>query len=175
MNIYANNSKTLNKERKNYQFKKPSRKNRFRISVDSNKRPKYIKTDINLNKYSNNSSNKNSINKHNLISSLDYKNEEFQKRKYKLKNNNNNYNNLHNNSIGILDNHNYTPNIISNNNSNSLNNTSVKSYNYNSSLNKKNHLMIDCYRNINNGLYSNIYQNIRTKKDMFKNTKFRYF
>ena len=152
VNIYAGNSKTLNKERKNYPFKKPSRKNRFRISVDSNKRQKYIKTDINLNKYSSNSSNKNSINKHNLISSLDYKSEEIQKRKYKLKNNNYNYNNLHNNSIGILDNHNYTPNIISNNKNNSLNNTSVKSYNYNSSLNKKNHLMIDCYRNINNGL-----------------------
>ena len=145
INIYSNNSKTLNKDRNNYGLKKVSRKNRFRISVDSNRGVKYIKTDINLN---NNVYNKNN---HNLISSLDQKNNDFQKRKYKLKNNN--YNNSHNHSIGILDNHiniKYTPNIISNINNNSLNNTSVKSCNYNNNINKQNHLMIDCFRNENN-------------------------
>ena len=159
INIYSKNSKTLNRDRNNYAYKKSSRKNRFRISVDSNKKPKYIKTDINLKKYSSNSINKNKKNnKHNLISSLDYKYDDFQKRKYKLKNNNNICNSLNNNSIGILDNNiniNYTPNIISHitlNNNNSLNNTSVKSYNYHSSVNKQSHLMIDCYRNLNNGL-----------------------
>ena len=111
INNHSNISKTINKERKNDNINKNyQRKNKYKISVDSNKRSRYIQTDINIR-------NKIDKNSYNLISSLDQK-------KYKL---NNNYYSLQNNSIEILDNihknKKLTPNIIRNINNNSLNNT----------------------------------------------------
>ena len=116
INSHTNNSKSLNNERlkiNNYDFEKISRKNNNRISVDNNKRKRYLKTD------------------HDLNGNKDNKN--LNSRKYKNKKNN--YDNLQNSSIEIFElyhaNKKLTPSLISNTNNSSLNNTSIKSYNFN--------------------------------------------
>lgn len=156
INITSTNCKTLSKER-GYDWETFTRKNRFRISKDSNKANKFIKTDMNLMMNGNKISNKKK-----LISSPEQANSGIQRIKYKLKNKNNEYNN---NSIGILDNlannKKFSPNILSNTNSNSLNNTSVKSCNYNLQ-NPSKHLKIDCYRNEKDILLSEKNQRINT-------------
>ena len=142
INMQTTNSKTLSKERNNYDWENFSRKNRFKISRDSNKGNKNIKTDINEGK------NKTNKNMKKLSSSPEHANSGGKIKKYKLKNKGEEY--IQNNSIGLLDNiynnKKLSPNIMTNTNNNSLNNTSVKSCNYN----QPKHLMINCNKNDQN-------------------------
>lgn len=135
--IGSNDSKTLTKE-KDYNWDIISRKNRFKVSRDKNKANKYMKTDMNANMTKK------------VLSSPDEEGFGIQKVKYKLKNGDFNY--LKNNSIGILDNlynsKKLGSNLISNSN-NSLNNTSVKSCNYNVH-NQARHITVDCNVNDKN-------------------------
>ena len=168
INMTSTNCKTLSKER-GYDWENFTRKNRFRISKDSNKANKFIKTDMNLMMNGNKISNKKK-----LISSPDQANSGAQKIKYKLKSKNNEQTN---NSIGILDNlsnnKKFSPNILNNTNNNSLNNTSVKSCNYNIQ-NPSKHLKIDCYRNENDILLSEKNQRINTNS-LYVNYIPKYF
>ena len=168
INMTSTNCKTLSKER-GYDWETFTRKNRFRISKDSNKGNKFIKTDMNLLMNGNKISNKKK-----LISSPDQANSSSQKMKYKLKSKNNEHTN---NSIGILDNlsnnKKYSPNILSNTNNNSLNNTSVKSCNYNVQ-NQSKHLKIDCFRNEKDILLSDKNQRVNTNS-LYINYVPKYF
>jgi len=168
INMTSTNCKTLSKER-GYDWETFTRKNRFRISKDSNKGNKFIKTDMNLMMNGNKISNKKK-----LISSPDQANSSSQKMKYKLKSKNNEH---INNSIGILDNlsnnKKYSPNILSNTNNNSLNNTSVKSCNYNVQ-NQSKHLKIDCFRNEKDILLSDKNQRLNTNS-LYINYVPKYF
>ena len=144
----STNSKTLSKERNNYDWENFTRKNRFKISRDTNNGKKYFKADIN------NGVGKINKNMKILSSSPEHINTNGQKKKYILKTKNNDY--YQNNSIGLLDNiynnKKLSPNIMTNTNTtNSLNNTSVKSCNYN----HPKHLMINCYRNEQNIMQNN--------------------
>ena len=135
--IGSNGTKTLSKE-KDYNWDTISRKNRFKVSRDKNKASKYMKTDMNANM------------KKKVLSSPDEEGFGIQKIKYKLKNADLNY--LKNHSLGILDNlynsKKLGSNLISNSN-NSLNNTSVKSCNYNAH-NQPRHITVDCNVNDKN-------------------------
>ena len=168
INMTSTNCKTLSKER-GYDWETFTRKNRFRISKDSNKGNKFIKTDMNLMMNGNKISNKKK-----LISSPDQAISSSQKMKYKLKSKNNEHTN---NSIGILDNlsnnKKYSPNILSNTNNNSLNNTSVKSCNYNVQ-NQSKHLKIDCFRNEKDILLSDKNQRLNTNS-LYINYVPKYF
>ena len=135
--IGSNGTKTLSKD-KDYNWDTISRKNRFKVSRDKNKASKYMKTDMNANM------------KKKVLSSPDEEGFGIQKIKYKLKNGDLNY--LKNHSLGILDNlynsKKVGSNLISNSN-NSLNNTSVKSCNYNVH-NQPQHITVDCNMNDKN-------------------------
>ena len=135
--IGSNEPKTLSKE-KDYNWDTISRKNRFKVSRDKNKASKYMKTDMNANM------------KKKVLSSPDEESFNIQKIKYKLKNGDLNY--MKNHSLGILDNlynsKKVGSNLISNSN-NSLNNTSVKSCNYNA-YNQPRHITVDCNVNDKN-------------------------
>ena len=142
-------NKTINKEINKYKcnFNKDSGEINNKISVDSNRDYRYIKTDMNINR----NKNKNS---HNLISSLDQKKDKLLSKKYKL---NNNYYSLQNNSIEILDNihtnKKLTPNGIRNINNNSLNCATSKNTNYTIQNNDKN-LISNIYRKNKNAISS---------------------
>ena len=135
--IGSNGSKTLSKE-KDYNWDTISRKNRFKVSRDKNKATKYMRTDTNATM------------KKKVLSSPDEEGFGLQKIKYKLKNGDLNY--LKNHSLGVLDNFYNSKklgsNLISNSN-NSLNNTSVKSCNYNVH-NQSRHITVDCNVNDKN-------------------------
>ena len=135
--IGSNGSKTLSKE-KDYNWDTISRKNRFKVSRDKNKATKYMRTDANATM------------KKKVLSSPDEEGFGLQKIKYKLKNGDLNY--LKNHSLGVLDNFYNSKklgsNLISNSN-NSLNNTSVKSCNYNVH-NQSRHITVDCNVNDKN-------------------------
>ena len=156
-----NNSKTLDNERNNYKFDKISNKNKNRISVDSNNRKRYIKTDTNLIK------NNNSKKGDHLISSLDDKKDDFRKGKGKHKLMKNNYNIKQNNSIEIMENYHpnkkLTPSIITFTNNTSLDNTSIKTYNLN-----LNNLMI----NNNKVKERNLFLNKKNHKSNTLNTNY---
>jgi len=135
--IGSNGSKTLSKE-KDYNWDTISRKNRFKVSRDKNKATKYMRTDANATM------------KKKVLSSPDEEGFGLQKIKYKLKNGDLNY--LKNHSLGVLDNFYNSKklgsNLISNSN-NSLNNTSVKSCNYNVHSQPR-HITVDCNVNDKN-------------------------
>ena len=155
------NSKTLNKERNNFELEKISRKNKNRISVDSHKVKRYIKTDININL------NKFIKNEHKQISSFDKKKDNLRIKKIKLKING--IDAMQNNSKETINNNfankKFSPSILSQTNNTSLNNTGVKSYdfkydnktkNFLFNKNKKNDLILsEKNPKVNNTLFIN--------------------
>ena len=158
INKQLNNSNTLNNDRnidRNiYELDKISRENKFRISIDAKKDSKYIKTDTNIKERK--------LKEYNLISSFDNKKYIYHHDKFKLKKNINNL--LENNSIDLLEHKekiNLTPNIITNNDKENLNNTNIKTNNNNTQDKSKN-LITDYYKKEINSIKNEKRQKINT-------------
>ena len=126
VNKHINTSNTLNNDKNIYELEKISRENKFRISNNAKKDPKYLKTDINNIKGR-------KLKGYNLISSLDNKKYNYHNDKYKLKKKLNYI--LENNSIDLLEhnkeNKNLTPNIIKITDKGNLKNINFKNNNFN--------------------------------------------
>ena len=133
------NNNIINQERSIANMNTTERKNKFKLSLNSNKDRRYINTELNLKSTINNNKNK-----YKLYASPGQTNFSGHKKKYKSTDKK--YEFLPNNSIGIFNNNvkNLASNILSNDNS--IHNSSFKSTNYIPSE-SKDQLMIDCYRN----------------------------
>ena len=140
VNKHINTSNTLNNDKNIYELEKISRENKFRISNNAKKDPKYLKTDINNIKGR-------KLKGYNLISSLDNKKYNYHNDKYKLKKKLNYI--LENNSIDLLEhnkeNKNLTPNIIKITDKGNLKNINFKNNNFNV-LKKDKNLITDYYK-----------------------------